>query len=128
MKVKWMNQLSSTRDLPGGGPQGTSIGLIEYDSQSNDNTDFLSQEDKFKFVDDLSTLEIINLIMVGLASYNFKEHVASDIGINQLFLPSENVSSQANMDKICDWTEQRQMQLNENKSKVMIVNFPQEFK
>ena len=68
MKVKWMNQLSSTRDLPGGGLQGTSIGLIEYDSQSNDNTDFLSQEDKFKFVDDLSTLEIINLIMVGLAS------------------------------------------------------------
>ena len=102
-----MNQLSSTRDLPGGGPQGTSIGLIEYDSQSNDNTDFLSQEDKFKFVDDLSTLEIINLIMVGLASYNFKEHVASDIGINQLFLPSENVNSQTNMDNICDWTEQR---------------------
>ena len=123
MKVKWMNQLSSTRDLPGGGPQGTSIGLIEYDSQSNDNTDFLSQEDKFKFVDDLSTLEIINLIMVGLASYNFKEHVASDIGINQLFLPTKNVNSQTNMDNICDWTEQRQMQLNEKKSKVMIINF-----
>ena len=127
MKVKWMNQLSSTRDLPGGGPQGTSIGLIEYDSQSNDNTDFLSQEDKFKFVDDLSTLEIINLIMVGLASYNFKEHVASDIGINQLFLPSENVNSQTNMDNICDWTEQRQMQLNEQKSKVMIINFTRNY-
>ena len=62
--------------------------MIEYDSQSNDNTDFLSPEDKFKFVDDLSTLEMINLIFAGLASYNFKQHVASDIGVDQLFLPS----------------------------------------
>ena len=73
MQVKWKNQLSSPRDLPRGGPQGSSLGLLEYDSQSNDNTEFLSQEDKFKFVDDLSTLEKINLIMVGLSSYNFKK-------------------------------------------------------
>ena len=45
MKVKWMNKLSSLRDLTGGGPQGSSIGLIEYDSQSNNNTDFLSPEE-----------------------------------------------------------------------------------
>jgi hypothetical protein len=105
------------------GSYSTSIGLIEYDGQSKDNTDFLSQEDKFKFVDDLSTLEILNLIMVGLASNNFKEHVASDIGINQLFLPKENVKSQSNMDNICDWTEQRYMQLNDKKIKGMIINF-----
>ena len=67
MKVKWKSHLSSSRELPGGGPQGSSLGLIEYDSQSNDNTDFLSPEDKYKFVDDLSTLEIINLIMAGLS-------------------------------------------------------------
>ena len=57
MIVKWHNKLSTQRNLPGGGPQGSSIGLIEYDSQSNDNTDFLSIEDKYKFVDDLSVLE-----------------------------------------------------------------------
>ena len=88
MRVKWKNQVSTSRNLPGGGPQGSSIGLIEYDSQSNDNTDFLSPEDKYKFVDDLSTLELINLILRGLTSYNFKHHVASDVGIDQLFLPS----------------------------------------
>ena len=38
-------------------------------------------------------------------------------------LPSEKVKSQTHMDNICDWTEQRQMQLNEKKSKVMIINF-----
>ena len=75
MKVKWHNQLSTQRDLPGGGPQGSSLGLIEYDSQSNDNTNFLPPEDKYKFVDDLSVLEVINLIAAGLASYNFKQHV-----------------------------------------------------
>ena len=49
MRVKWHNKLSTVRDLPGGGPQGSTFGLIEYDSQSNDNTVFLPEEDKFKF-------------------------------------------------------------------------------
>ena len=68
MKVKRHNKLSSLRDLSGGGPQGLNLGLHEYDSKSNDNTDFLLPEDKYKFVDDLSMLEIINLIDVVLAS------------------------------------------------------------
>ena len=123
MRVKWKNQLSSSRDLPGGGPQGSSLGGLEYDSQSNDNTEFLSPEEKYKFVDDLSTMEIINLIMVGLPSYIFKFHVASDIGTDHLFLPSENINSQSYMNNIRDWTQQRQMQLNEKKSKLMIFNF-----
>ena len=127
MMVKWKDNLSSSRDLPGGGPQGSSIGLIEYDSQSNDNTDFLSPEDKFKFVDDLSTLELINLIMVGLSSYNFKHHVASDVGIDQLFLPSTSIQSQSHMDKISEWTQQKQMKLNEKKSNLMIFNFTRNY-
>ena len=83
------------RDLPGGGPQGSTFGLQEYDSQSIENSEF---DDKYKFVDDLSVLEIINLIAVGLSSYNFKQHVASDVGIGQLFIPSENIKSQKFMD------------------------------
>ena len=120
MKVKWTNQVSKSPNLPGGGPQGSRIGLLEYDSQSNDNTDFLSSEDKYKFVDDLSTLELINLILTGLTSYNFKQHIASDIGVDQLFLPSENINSQSYIDKISEWTERKQMKLREQKSKLMI--------
>jgi hypothetical protein len=74
MKVKWNNKLSSQRNLPGGGPQGSSVGLHEYDSQSNHYTDFLPTDDKFKFVDDLSLLEIINLVAVGISSYNFTQN------------------------------------------------------
>ena len=108
MKVKWHSKLSTQRDLPGGGPQGSSLGLHEYDSQSNNNTDFLLPEDKYKFVDDLSMLEIINLVAAGLAQYNFKHHVASDIGVNQLFLPSENVCSQSYMNNVFEWTKSKE--------------------
>ena len=101
--------------------------MIEYDSQSNDNTDFLSPEDKFKFVDDLSTLEMINLIFSGLASYNFKQHVASDIGVDQLFLPSENIKSQTYLHKLSKLTDDKQMQLSEDKSKLMIINFTKKY-
>ena len=100
IRVKSQKKLSSVRDLPGGGPQGCNLGLLEYDSQTNENTDFLPEEDKFKFVDDLSILEVINLITIGLAGYNFKQHVASDIGIGQLFIPSENLKSQSHMNEI----------------------------
>ena len=127
MKVKWHNKLSTQRDLPGGGPQGSTLGLIEYDSQSNDNTEFLNPDDKYKFVDDLSVLVLINLITAGLASYNFREHVASDVGIDQLFLPSENVPAQKYMDNISRWTENNKMQLNEKKSNLMVFNYTHDY-
>ena len=127
MKVKWKNKLSSIWALPGGVPQGCSLGLHEYDCQTNDNTDFLMKEDKYKFVDDLSILEVINLIGIGLSSYNFKEHVASDVGIGQSFIPSANPKSQSDMDKICQWTSTNKMKLNQKKSKVMVFNRTKNF-
>ena len=101
--------------------------MLEYDAQSNDNTDFLSSDDKYKFVDDLSILELINLITMGLSSYNFRQHVASDIGINQLYLPSENIQSQSFMNNISEWTANNRMQLNESKTKVMVFNYTRNY-
>ena len=37
------------------------MGQIEYLSQSDDNVDFLSIEEKYKFIDDLSILEMLRL-------------------------------------------------------------------
>ena len=51
---------------------GASLGNWEFLSQTNDNADCIPQDDRFKFVDDLSTLEIINLITIGLSSFNTK--------------------------------------------------------
>ena len=52
MKVKWENTTSSTHTLNGGGPQGGLMGILEYLSQTNKNTDFIEPDDKFKFIDD----------------------------------------------------------------------------
>ena len=43
MRVKWKKNLSSSRNLPWGGPQGGILGIIEYKSQSNNNTDNLKE-------------------------------------------------------------------------------------
>ena len=99
MKVKWHGLLSEERELPGGGPQGCSVGLHEYDSQTNNNCNFVDEDERYKFVDDLSLLEIINLLAVGLSSYNFNQHVASYIGVDELFLPAENIKSGIYMNK-----------------------------
>ena len=123
MKVKWHRKISTERNLPGGGPQGSSCGILEYLSQSTSNVDFLESDLHHKFIDDLSVLEVINLISIGLTSYNFKNHVASDIGTNQLFLPTDNLKSQVYLDKIQHWTKENKMRLNEKKTKVMIFNY-----
>ena len=62
MKVKWNGKVSSIRNLNGGGSQGGLMEILDYLSQSNNNTDFIPVQEKFKFIDDSSTLEIINLI------------------------------------------------------------------
>ena len=67
---------------PGGGPEGCHMGQLEYASQSNDSVDCVDEEDKYKFVDDMSLLGVIYLITCGIASYNFRNHVASDIAID----------------------------------------------
>ena len=79
MKVKWKEHFSSERELNGGGPQGSTFGIWEYLSQSNDNAQFVEEKNRFKFVDDLSFIEIIYLLNVGIATYNIHAHVPSDI-------------------------------------------------
>ena len=79
MKVKWHGKVSSSKELNGGGPQGSTFGIWEYLSQSNHNADNISESDRFKFVDDLSFLEIIQLLSAGIATYNIRSHVPNNI-------------------------------------------------
>ena len=59
--------------------QGSTFGICEHLYQSNDNADFVKENERFKFVDDLTFLEIINLLNVGLATYNVRQKVPSDV-------------------------------------------------
>ena len=122
MRVKWKSLLSKERALPGGRPQGGTLGIEEYLSQSNGNTDFLDQDEKYKFIDDLSILEILNLISIAMSSYNFHKHVASDIAVGNDYLEPESLKSQQYLDKISDWTIKQEMKLNGSKTKYMIFN------
>ena len=123
MKVKWKGCFSSVRKMNGGGAQGSLPGTLEYLSQNNSCGQFLSQQDRYKFIDDLSLLEIVNLINVGLASYNFKMHISDKIKSDHLYLPPMNIESQNNLNEIEQWTENNKMKLNIKKSNYMIFNF-----
>ena len=59
------------------------LGIPEYLSQSSNNADFVKISDRFKFVDDLSVLEIIDLLTVGI-----RAHVPSDIPIHNQYIPA----------------------------------------
>ena len=77
--------------MPGGGAMGASLGNWEFLSQTNDNADCVPEDDRFKFVDDLSTLEVINLLTVGLSSFFMKSQVASDIPVHGQFIEGDNL-------------------------------------
>ena len=122
MHVKWRGIMSEKRNLPGGGPQGCSMGIIEYLSLSSSSAQCVDSTEKYKWVDDLSVLELVNLVNIGLSTYNFHLHVASDVGTNQYFVNPKHLKSQYYLDGISDWTNQNKMQLNVNKTKQMIFN------
>ena len=69
----------------------------------------------------------MNLVMSGISTYNFRQHVASDIGTHGQYLPIENVKSQTYLNKIREWTEEKQMALNKSKTKYMVINFTKKY-
>ena len=77
----------------------------------------LDVKDRFKFVDDLSILEIVNLLTVGITSFNIRQEVASDIPTHNQFIPAHNLKSQDWLDEIDRWTENQQMKINEKRQK-----------
>ena len=119
MSLKFNGEESPLFTLIGGGPKGSWNGQNCYLTASNDNTDFVNQEDRFKYCDDVNILE---LVMIGaiLTQYNFYEHVASDIGIDQSYLPLEGSISQQNLTKISGWTSNNLMKLNRDKTNYLV--------
>ena len=92
-------------------------------SQTNDNADCVPEDDRFKFVDDLTTLEIINLLTVGLSSFFMKNQVPSDIPEHGQFIEGNKLKSQEYLRQINEWTENHKMVISEKKTKAMIFNF-----
>ena len=81
--------------MPGSGAMGSNIGNLEFDSQTNNNSDCVPEADRFKFVDDLSILEVINLINIGISSFNVRQQVPNDLPEHGQFVDNLELKSQA---------------------------------
>ena len=127
MTVKWHGCKSTKRDLNGGGPAGSTLGLLEYLSQSNNNADVVSPEDRFKFVDDLTALEIVNLLTVGLTSFHLKVSVPNDIPCHNQYIQPEKLKTQEYLNEINLWTIRNKMLINQKKTKAIIFNFTDKY-
>ena len=121
MKVKFNGEMSDLLALVGGGPQGTLLGQLEYLVQSNDNADVVPTEDRFKYIDDLSVLQLICLSGL-LVDYDFLQHVASDIGIDEQYLPPDKHNTQGTLNLISKWTTENLMNLNGEKCIYMVFS------
>ena len=51
-----------------------------------------------------------------LTEYNFKQQVASDIGIDEMYVPATSLETQDHLNKISDWTDLNLMQLTEQEA------------
>ena len=71
MYVKWHGKYSTKRNLNGGGPQGGTLGILEFLSQSNKHADCVEKDSRWKWMDDLTFLEIINFINIGISGFNY---------------------------------------------------------
>ena len=123
MKVKWHGKISEARNLPGSGAMGANLGNWEFLSQTNDNADCIPANDRFKFVDDLSTIEVINLLTIGLSSLYVKNQVPSDLPTHGQYLHSNDTKSQQYLNQINKWTEEHKMIISQQKTKAMIINY-----
>ena len=70
---------------------------------------------------------MINILSIGITSYNFKIHVPSDILVGGYYIPNENTQNQDYLNKISKWTSENKMELNQKKSQAMIFNFTKQF-
>ena len=122
MQVKWHGCLSSERLMPAGGPQGSSLGVLGYISQSNDNSDCVPIDDRYKYMDDLTMLEAVYLTSIGIATYNLKNHVPSNIPIHNQIISSDQLKTKDYLDQIETWTEKKKMVLNEKFKEVSVFH------
>ena len=69
----------------------------------------------------MTVIELVSLASL-ITNYDFKSHVASDVGIDEFFIPADHLQSQQHLDNIAEWTQDRKMKINENKTKYMVFS------
>ena len=73
-------------------------------------------------------MEIINLLTVGITSFNLKFEVPIDIPDHGQYIPAQNLKSQEWLDAIDEWTNNKKMLTNQKKTKCMVFNYTDKYK
>jgi hypothetical protein len=137
--LRYKNKKSKAKKLPGGGLQGTLLGLFLFlilinkagfqQNVKNIGEVITGPASKrkpmetghMKYVDDLTLLEAMNLKEVLITNpepvrpFNYHERT------NHI-LPSQNLKIHNQLEELEQYTTQNEMKINHNKSKVMIFN------
>ena len=121
MEVKMNGQTSPPFNLVGGGPQGSLIGQLLYIITSDDAAEEVPEDDKHKYVNDLTVLEALKT-EGKLMEYDVREHVPSDVATGQPFLPPNKTETQSYNNSIAVWTNENLMKLNKEKSNYMVFH------
>ena len=65
----------------------------------------VSRKDSFKFLDDdLTALEIINLLLIEISTYDLKSNVSYDIPVHNNYIKKEGLKAQENLGLINKWS------------------------
>ena len=89
--------------------------------QSNDNADSIEEDMRFKFVDDLSILELVMFSSL-VNEYDFLNHIPNDLGVDESYVPPESLMTQKHLDSIAEWSKKNKMAINESKTKYMVFS------
>ena len=79
-------------------------------------------EDRYKYFDDLTVVEIVNLLNIGISTARVRDTVPSDLPQHNQLIDNNNLS-QKYLDSINQWTDKNLMELNAKKTKSIQFNF-----
>ena len=111
IQVKMNLQSSTPYDLIGGSPQGSILGQLLYIIGSDDVSEEVPEDDKYKYIDDLAVFDAVKT-SDELIEYDVWQHVPSDIATNEKFLAPSTFKSQTTNDLIQTWTNSNKMKIN----------------
>ena len=87
----------------------------------------MPQSDRFKFVDDLTILEVIYLINIEMASHHMKQPILNYIPVNGQTIPTAHLKSQKFIKDMNQWTTKHEMTMSVSKSESIIINLTNEY-
>ena len=138
LQLKYKGKTAKDKSLPGGGPQGTILGLLLFlilinlcgfrNLESEIGETLTTQKRKFqpstfhaKFVDDLTIVESLNLkeTLVSNPDRELPDNYHARLGLK---LAPEKSQVYSQIDKIQKYAHENQMKINCRKSKFMLFN------